>query len=294
MAERGLRKGLALALWVSAWLASSAMAADLVTVAAVSGRADVLADRAAQWTALAPGVSLKPLDQLGTGSSGWIRLLFLDGTVAVVGSETLVRIDEASFGTGRTRILLRLLGGGLRIVASGNFPAQGRLEVETPTAVATIRSTEMIVIYDTENAETDVIAVDGKVEVLGVLGVLGRPVTVDAHSHSVVRKGAFPGPPTPVQEARLAQVAARLRGTVSPSDTLLVGSAGQLKVPEAEVTAPRPPAVVAAAAEGAAAGRRTRRRGLSRDAETIDHSIQEFALTPPGQAPPGNVVVIIE
>jgi len=221
--------------------------------------------------------------------------LFADGSVVVAGPETFLQLEETDFGPGHGRVLLRVLGGEIRAVVTAGIGAAGRFEVETPTAVASAHATHFIVRYVTDMAETEVYCLDGKVEVLGLLGVLGRPVVLDRNMWTLVRKGAFPSAPERADKVRLAELRNRLEFSVSPDDTLLASLSGA----DMRAVQEAPSAAPALAEEPTSAveirrPRRTRRRPVSRDGEVIDQSLVEFSRTPPGQVPGGNVVVIVQ
>ncbi len=265
-----------------------------VTVAAVSGEVSALARGAAEWARLRAGATLVPTHQLRTAPSSWSRLLFADGSVVVVGPDTFLQVEAVDVGAGRARVLLRLLGGEIRALASGRFRGTGRFEVETPTAVASVHGTHFILRYDAEAAETEVYCLEGEVEVLGLLGVLGRPVVLGRNMSTIVKKGAFPTAPERADEVRVAELRNRLEFAVSPDDTLLAGFSGaQMRaVQEAPAVSPAP--APGPPSHAPALPRRTRRHPISRDGEIIDQSLAEFSRTPPGQIPGGDVVVIVQ
>jgi hypothetical protein len=265
--------------------------AQQASVTSSSGPAEILRGDEARWAPLDQVRELRAHDLIRTGTGGTARLTFDDGSLVVLSSASLLRLDEAGKREGRARVLLRLLGGQVRVIASKTYPAEGRFEVETPTAVVSVRGTEFIVTYNTDSAETDVVCVAGTVEVLGVLGVLGRPVVLEQGMGTTVRKGAFPAAPSLVPPERLAALRQLEEGSVSYEDGLMATFSG---ADSAAVANPPPlPPVQPAAAEGRRQSLRTKRRVISKDAEIIDQSIQEYTLTPPGQTPPGTVSVII-
>ncbi len=107
---------------------------------------------------------------------------------------------------------------------------------------------------------------------------------------TVVRKGAFPAPPAPVGADKLAAMRKLEEGAVSFEDSLMAGFTG---ADSDAVLNPPPGPAREALAEGRRQGLRTKAKVVSKDAEIIDQSIQEYTLTPPGQTPPGIVDVII-
>lgn len=280
---RFVRRIIILATIAGAVFAASAQAQQ-ASVGSSTGPVEILRG-GGRWEPLSTVHDLKAGDLIRSGTGGSARVLFDDGSVAVLASASLLRLDEMGKKDGRPRVLLRLLGGQVRAsVVRGS----GRFEVETPTAVVTVHGTEFIVTYNTDTAESEVVCVQGSVEVLGVLGVLGKPVILETGMGTVVRKGAFPAPPSPVPAEKLASLAKAEEGTVGLEDGLIASFTG---ADTAAVVSPPPPP-----AEPGEARRHsllTRYKPVSKDAEIIDQSIQEYTLTPPGKTPPGQVTVII-
>ena len=77
-------------------------------------------------------------------------------------------------------------------------------------------------------------------------------------------------------------------GSVALEDGLLAGFTG---ADSAAVL--HPPALPRQEVASRRESLRTKHTLISKDAEIIDQSIQEYTLTPPGQTPPGAVSVII-
>lgn len=280
---RFVRRIITLATIAGAVFAASAQAQQ-ATVGSSAGPVEILRE-GGRWAPLSTVHDLKTRDLIRTGTGGSARVVFDDGSSAVLASASLLRLDEMGKKDGRPRVLLRLLGGQVRATVN---PGNGRFEVETPTAVVSVHGTEFIVTYNTDTAESEVVCVHGSVEVLGVLGVLGKPVVLEPGMGTVVRKGAFPAAPAPVSAEKLAALAKAEEGTVGLEDGLIANFTG---ADTAAVLSP-PPAP-AAVAEARRHSMRTKYKTVSKDAEVIDQSIQEYTLTPPGQTPPGEVTVII-
>lgn len=286
---RSVRRILILAAIASALTASTA-AAQQASVASSTGPVDLLRGDGAKWVPLGNVKDLRPQDLVRTGSGGTARVVLDDGSVVVLSSGSLLRIDEMGTKDGRPRVLLRLLGGQVRATVTKTYGAAGRFEVETPTAVVSVRGTEFIVTYDTASADSEVICIAGTVEVLGVLGVLGRPVVLEPGMGTTVRKGAFPAAPAPVSADKIGAMRKLEEGGVSYDDSLIATFTGA----DSEAVVNPPPAVARqAVTEGRRQSLRTRAKVVSKDAEIIDQSIQEYTLTPPGETPPGLVDVII-
>lgn len=101
-------------------------------------------------------------DSVRTGSLSRAEIKYSDGTVTRVGSNSLLRIE--AHGEKRTNI--KLLVGKLWLkVKKGD----GRLEIRTPTAIASVLGTELLVTNDEKNI-SHVTTLDGLVEVTGENG----------------------------------------------------------------------------------------------------------------------------
>ena len=102
-------------------------------------------------------------DSIRTGVGSRAEIKYSDGTVTRLGSNSLMRVSLNS-QTKRTGI--RLLLGKLWLkVTRGN----GELKVETPTAIASVLGTELLVTNDDKNI-SHVTTLDGLVEVTGNQG----------------------------------------------------------------------------------------------------------------------------
>ncbi len=98
------------------------------------------------------GTVLKTGDQVRTGKSSRARIAYLDGYQIILGSATIVTIEDAD-----DHIFELLLG---KIKLS----VQKRFEIRTPSFAMAIRGTEFTVSAD-EDGTTTVMVLDGSVEV---------------------------------------------------------------------------------------------------------------------------------
>ena len=208
-----------------AGLLSATAQAQVGTVATTSGTVEMSPEGVPEWRPLAAGEALRPGQQIRTASNGWTRLLFADDSIAVLGSQSSVRLEEDT--SDRTpRLVLHLSAGKLRVVTTEGGAGGARFEVETPSAVVERRGNEYVVIYDAVRGDTSVVDVSGTVEVLSVLGVMGKPVTLRARSSTTVGKGAFPTAPIEMSEDAVAALRRSLDPVVSADDSLLSGFTG--------------------------------------------------------------------
>jgi hypothetical protein len=160
---------------------------------------------AAQPQALAVGADLYVDDEVRTGADGRLVVESPAGLKLVIGSASEVRIRRWLVDTQRSRldVILGMLTGVMRLLAESTGGPQ-TVEVETRTAVASVRSTEWLV--EATGAGTTVFSVEGPVTVLSPQG----SVTLATGDGTDVRLGASPTPPVPWGQARIDRTLARV------------------------------------------------------------------------------------
>ncbi len=85
-------------------------------------------------------------DEVFCGIDSRVQLRFADGSVVAIGPASRIRVADFSTGQdgGRLSAVLSMVRGVMRAVVSQQ-PGAGRFEVETDTAVASVRSTDWFV-----------------------------------------------------------------------------------------------------------------------------------------------------
>ena len=185
-------------------LAGAAAAQPAGAVDTVIGQADRVRGGTAQ--PVRPGMALETGDVLTTGPAGRLRIRFADGSTAVLGAASTLTIarfanaDGGAAGGGARDAMLDLVTGIVRSIAETVRPGS-RFEVRTPTAVASVRSTEWIVESTPEG--TGVLALAGRV---AVNGAAGGAVVLDPGEGTDVAPGRPPGPAVPWPPARVGRV----------------------------------------------------------------------------------------
>ena len=174
-------------------------------VQTVVGTAELV--RAGTTTSVRDGMGVEPGDELRTGEAGRLRVRFIDGSFATLGSLAAMTVErfEQPGGTGTRDAALAIAGGFVRAVAE-KLVGASRFEVRTPTAVAAARSTEWIVEVTREG--TAVVAMSGRVSVRPTGPGPGEPVELDPGQGTDVAPGAAPQPAKPWGEARMARAMA--------------------------------------------------------------------------------------
>jgi len=179
-------------------------------VEAVDGEAELQHD--GTWRPVAVGMAVASTDELRTGPTGRIRIMFRANSVLLIGPASDVVI--ADYTESPLSGQLRLLRGKVRAFVESTFTAPGaRYEIETPMAVVGVRGTDFLVVFDPVaevkvppgRGRTDVVGVDGRVEVHSVLDRIGHGVFVTARELTVVERGNYPTAPQRLDEKMFKQ-----------------------------------------------------------------------------------------
>jgi hypothetical protein len=290
----GRNRSILCSLAIACVTAVSVEAQETGRVAAILGTVQIARGGMSQMASI--GAPVFDGDRLTTGSTDQAKVVFEDDSVIDLGPGTDVLLAKQVFERTSHRLgsLLRLSNGKLRAwVGEAYRGARSRYEVETPTAITTVRGTEFIVAYDSAAEVTKVICITGELEVAGTLGVIGGRVQLAAQSGTEVAKGRFPSPPERVGEAPMRQYLAGLElvGT-GHRDGLSVAHPALSGQP---LTAQDVPGVPPKA--GAAEGLTVRglqeslADRLSPDVRANTQPLLDFKLTPPDHVPTGNVNV---
>lgn len=109
------------------------------------------------WKMAGANKILESGDSIRTGSVSRAEIRYSDGTVTRIGSNSLLRIDS----NGEKRTNIKLLVGKLWLKVK---KGEGRLQIKTPTAIASVLGTELLVTNDEKNV-SHVTTLDGLVEV---------------------------------------------------------------------------------------------------------------------------------
>ena len=264
------------------------------TVAAVQSPFDV--QHAAGWQGASIGLPVFVGDRLRTGANGRGKVVFQDDSVLDLAPNTELAVEKQLFDppTQHFQSLLRLAKGKIRAWVSDYYhEPHARYEVETPTAVIGVRGTEFIVLYDVATELTEVVGVDGQVDVSGKLAVIGAAVQVGPRQRTQVQKGRFPSTPEDLDEQTFQRYVQDLdligTGRRDGLNVLHPLIAGRLQSPD---DVPGAAGAAAAAAKlGVGPPQTFLASRLSKDVATNTQPLLDFQQTPPGQAPSGAVKV---
>jgi hypothetical protein len=186
---------------VAAALPASAQLARIGRVRRAMGQ--LLAVRGSSLVRLTVGDEVFADDILRTGEAGKALIVCEGGLEITIGPGTELALRRfAVDGSGRLSAFLGLLRGIARLL--GKLVAGSAVEVDTRTAVASVRATEWIV--ESADKGTAVLALSGRVE---VRALAGGAVELGPGEGTDVAPGAAPRQPVRWGEARRRDAVAR-------------------------------------------------------------------------------------
>jgi hypothetical protein len=192
--------------------------AEIGAAAAASGTVEVRRASAGDWKNLDLGGPIFRGDELRTGERGRLKILFADGTVLDLGSSTELIVKEyaTAAAKGGAKTVVGLTSGIARAILGDAYAgSKASYELETPTAVVRSAGTVFVVRYDAAAKSTEVLAIEGSVDVQGAIGLIGPVVKVAAGERTEVQSGKFPIPVAVADEALL---------TAALGDVEIIGS----------------------------------------------------------------------
>jgi ferric-dicitrate binding protein FerR (iron transport regulator) len=180
-------------------LAAPAAAQEVGTVAGASGAAAI--GRGGAFAPAAVGAPVQLGDTLRTGE-GQLRVVFQDDSVIDLAENSTLVVDTQVFdpASGRYASLLRLVAGKARALVNqvyGTTPGAS-YEIETPTAVAGVRGTSFLILYDPARDATDVIGIQGRIQVRSLAERLHDTLYITAAEGTTVERGRAPSAPEPI------------------------------------------------------------------------------------------------
>jgi len=176
--------------------AATVRAQEVGTIAALEGTGEI--GRGSARLAATTGAAVHQGDELRTGSPGRMRIVFQDDSVLTVSDGSRLVVDEQVFrpSQGKSRSIFGLLQGKVSAVVSEYYQQPGSAyQIKTATAVAGVRGTEFVMVYDPRTQQTDVAGVHGYVEVRSLFERGGSGVMITAGELTTVARNAVPSAP---------------------------------------------------------------------------------------------------
>jgi hypothetical protein len=188
-----LRFGIVLLLLWSTALPAQAPA-SIGAVDALVGDCTVIRFGQSGASGLAVGTALYEGDRIRTEAGARLKLEFVDGTVVQLGENTDLVLDWFLYApdVNTQNVLLRVSSGIFRVILELVLP-RAAFEVQTATAVATVRGTDWITEVTPE--ATAIVALDGQVAVRNIQPPIAGEVVLGPGEGTTVNASA---PPTAV------------------------------------------------------------------------------------------------
>lgn len=167
----------------------------VAAAASVEGAVQYQAKGTGPWVALAAGRTLAPSDFVKTGAGGKAIIAFSDGTKVQLGANATFQLEALESKKVSVHMAVGLLDAWVAKVKGRRF------QVRTPTAVASVRGTQLQVAVDA-SGHTDVFCFSGALEVAPPSG--GRPVEVPAGRQVAADTAGKVTEPAPLPPAKVA------------------------------------------------------------------------------------------
>ena len=178
--------------------------ASIGTVGALVGDCSVIRFGQSGASALAVGTELYEGDRVRTEAGARLKLEFADGTVVQLGESTDLVLDWFLYApdVNTQSTLLSVSSGIFRVILELVLP-RAAFEVQTATAVATVRGTDWITEVTPE--ATAIVALDGQVAVRNIQPPIAGAVVLGPGEGTTVNAGALPTAVTVWGDARRNQ-----------------------------------------------------------------------------------------
>ena len=178
--------------------------ASIGRVDALVGDCTVVRFGGSAASALAVGAALYEGDRIRTGAGARLRVAFVDDTVVQLGESTDLALDWFLHApdANTQNVLLRVSSGIFRVILELVLP-RAAFEVQTATAVATVRGTDWITEATPEATAT--VALEGQVALRNVAPGIAGEVVLGPGEGTTVNAGAPPTAPTVWGDARRNQ-----------------------------------------------------------------------------------------
>ena len=173
-------------------IASMSMAAADTVARMVQGSGEVVRIRDGVSEPLTAGADLRESDRVLTGADARATLMFLDGTQLLIGPETELLLSRYAMNVSGRRSggVVSVVEGIVRLLVQPGLSGSV-LDVQGRTAIASVRSTELIV--QTEQGRTAVFVAEGAVDVRRI-GDEGTVTLGAGDGVDVVDDGPLPQP----------------------------------------------------------------------------------------------------
>lgn len=156
---------------------------------------------------LAQGTKLYNGDAVVTSADAYAKLLMVDESLLTVGAKSTFRIERYESNAGGRFASLRLFFGKVRAIVSKAAASRNDVRFVTPTAVAGVRGTHLVVEFDKSSQKTVVSVIEGSVGFKSLdQRTAGGEVVLGAKQRSEQSGGSSPSQPAPMSDAELSKL----------------------------------------------------------------------------------------
>ncbi len=197
-------------------MTGQAFAAEPVgTVAAVRG--DAIIERGGKKFKLPQNAKVYNGDSVVTAKATFVKILMIDDSLITVGERSNFKIQNFSVGKERTASF-RLWFGKVRAIVSKHVNGPSDYKFSTPTAVAGVRGTHLLVEYDYASKKTTLSVLEGEVAFSGGSSLDSSQVTVGSLQQSVQQGTSRASSPQKLAENSLTEIQGEISTQTSSSD----------------------------------------------------------------------------
>lgn len=156
------------------------------------------------------GETLHLKESIITGPESSAKVVMDDTNELDLASNSQIEVKTYEIGaTGKRQALLNLLNGQVRAKVRQKYDGgKSQFLIKTPTAVAGVRGTDFLALFDPINTRSEIVTFDGAVEFgqASALGTIINSVSVKAGESSVALTGESPSAPTSLSKEQLAKL----------------------------------------------------------------------------------------
>lgn len=210
-------------------MGTAAHAAEVAgTVAALDGPADVQHAGATTPAPLKPADDVFLGDRLHTGENSRARLALRDDSVITLAPDSELELTAQLVGPAKATAHLGLAAGAARAVVPDRYGTPGsQFDVTTPTAVAGVRGTSFLIVFDVRRRLTRVLGITHRTWVRGRRDTAGKyEVVVGPDELTEVPENGRPSRPHKLKAAEvkaLLALTATVTGGLEPDVELTPG-----------------------------------------------------------------------
>lgn len=202
----------------AAWfvMTSGALAETHVgSIAAVQGA--VTLARAGKSYKAASGFKIYNGDTIAAPKDAFAKLLMSDDTLITVGASSSFVVERFAAGTGTRTASFRLLFGKMRAIVSKAVSASTDYRFATPTAVAGVRGTHLVLEFDQAKGATTLSVLEGNVGFKAAEGNLGE-VSVSTLQQSLQKSNEAPETPTKMSSEDVKKLGTEIASQTKGAD----------------------------------------------------------------------------